>query len=150
MRSRSTLVRRTGPGSRRFESQALRCARAASQPGDDMEIHEVLGWSLLVAFSGLLLWRSSRSFEISKAYILVSAVALAGIVVQGHVGGQLVFLGGTGVAAAAAPATPDPHEAAAEHHDTQAAQNDSSRDPESSSDDQKDAQDDHSQHQHAH
>ena len=94
--------------------------------------------------------KSRRAFEMSRTYILVAAVALAGIIVQGHIGGRLVFLGGAGVAMAAAPTPSDPHEAAGEQHGTQPDLNDSKQERELSSDDHKDAKDDHSQHQHAH
>lgn len=122
----------------------------AEDMSDYMEIHQWLGWTLLAGFSGLLFWRSRPAFEVSRAYLLVAALALAGILVQGHIGGQLVFLGGTGVARAATPAPSGPHEGVAEHGGVRADQNDLDRDPEPTHEEQKDARHDHSQHEHAH
>ena len=62
-----------------------------------MEVHEYLGWSLLALFSLLLIWRIRLSASPSRSFVWIALVGALGILVQGHIGGQMVFLQGAGI-----------------------------------------------------
>jgi uncharacterized membrane protein len=62
-----------------------------------MRIHQYLGWTLLIAFSALLFWRRRLGGAASRAFVLLALLAGVGMMVQGHIGGQLVYREGMGV-----------------------------------------------------
>jgi uncharacterized membrane protein len=62
-----------------------------------MEMHEYLGWSLLALFSLLLIWRIRSTTSPSRSFVWIALVGALGILVQGHIGGQMVFLQGAGI-----------------------------------------------------
>jgi uncharacterized membrane protein len=62
-----------------------------------MEVHEYLGWSLLAFFSLLLIWRIRLTASPSRSFVWIALVGALGIMVQGHIGGQMVFLQGAGI-----------------------------------------------------
>ncbi len=62
-----------------------------------MPVHQYLGWSLLVVFALLLVWRVRMTTSPSRAFVGIALVGALGIMVQGHIGGQMVFRQGVGV-----------------------------------------------------
>jgi len=62
-----------------------------------MQVHEYLGWSLLALFSLLLIWRIRLTAPPSRSFVWIALVGALGILVQGHIGGQMVFLQGVGI-----------------------------------------------------
>jgi uncharacterized membrane protein len=81
-----------------FDHQRLHEATAHTHAGGDlMRIHQYLGWTLLIAFSALLLWRHRLGGSISGAFVLLGLLAGVGMMVQSHIGGQLVYREGIGI-----------------------------------------------------
>ncbi len=62
-----------------------------------MPVHQYLGWSLFVIFSVLLVWRVRLGLRPSPAFVGIALIGALGILVQGHIGGQMVFRQGVGV-----------------------------------------------------
>jgi uncharacterized membrane protein len=59
-----------------------------------MTIHKWLGTSMVVILLGLLIWRLAfrrKGQTPSWAYLLATTVAVAAMILQGHLGGQKAF-----------------------------------------------------------
>jgi len=65
--------------------------------GELMELHETLGWALVGVFGllGVARWRAGD--RVPRALLALLAAAGLGLLVQGHIGGTLVFRHGLGV-----------------------------------------------------
>ena len=85
-----------------------------------MTFHQYAGWSLLLLFSALLAWRCRLGARVSRAFLTVASVGVLGVLVQGHIGGQLVFRQAVGVQLPQASHAMDGQPAAESGHPSEA------------------------------
>ena len=65
--------------------------------GELMETHEILGWLLAAAFAALGFWRWRAGDRPPSLLVRISVVAALGLILQGHLGGTLVFRDAVGI-----------------------------------------------------
>jgi len=70
-----------------------------SQIHDVLFYHEYLGYGLLGIFLMLAIARSRIHNRLPVAFVVLSALGLVGLIVQGYLGGELVYRYGAGVRA---------------------------------------------------